>query len=382
MREPGCLHVVVQHVGHEGNTGVMFCRYVSEREDFVSLRVQRERQNFVPLTTAKSYSKAVYGKNAKENRLASRIPETHGVQPSRNLGETKVLPLIAAFVTLLVALGMGFFDSFSLGVKQSNPSLDPNEVEFLMQEVNRSSITATKPKTGSSELVFTRHKVSRGETISRIAYKHGLSPATIVSINKLDSAEILEEGRSLMIPYIDGRRIQHLGSESIKGIATRFNTTIDRVQPIPGSEDHFIYGRTTDEVSSSSTIRERFLFPVSGKILTAYGESVDDLTGISYVSEGIGIAVKSGTPVNSSKEGRVILTGHHSSYGFYVIMAHERGWKSFYGHLSSIQVAIGDKLDAWELLGYSGASGTARGPQLLLVLILGGESVDPLDYLY
>jgi len=355
---------------------------MSEREEFVSLRVQGTRKDFVHL--GKSCSKVARCENAKENRSASRVSEQHAVlrRSSKDLAETKVLPLITAFIALLTALGMGFFDNFLLDVKQSNPGLNPNKAEQLIQEVNKSSITVTKPKTSSSELVFTRHKVSRGETISRIAYKYGISPATVASINKLDSSEILEEDSDLMIPYIDGQRIQRLESESIMEIATRFGTTIDRVQLIPGTGDCFIYGRISDATSSSSTIRERFLYPVSGRILTAYGESVDDLTDISYISEGIGISAKNGTAVNSSKEGKVILTGYHSAYGLYVIMSHAGEWKSFYGHLDSIQVSIGDKLDAGELLGYSGSSGTARGPQLLFVLISGEKSVDPLDYLY
>ena len=371
---------------------IRWCCFVdmSEGEEFVSLRAQRERQNFVPLAIGKRRSKSVSGlargENAEVNRASpfARISKPHAVSggTSRDLGETKALPLIAAVTVILTSLGLGLFDSFFLDVEGPEPSPNPSEFEAPIQEVNKSLVTVTKPGIGFPEMVFTRHRVSRGETVSRIAYRYGLSPATIVSVNKLNSAKILREGRDLMIPYIDGQRISRLGNESAGEIAARFNTAIDGIRLIPGSGDYFIYGKISDEASSPGTIRERFLYPVPGRILTAYGEIVDDLTDISYSSEGIGISVKGGTAVNSSKEGRVILTGHHSAYGLYVIMSHARGWKSFYGHLSSIQVAIGDELDAGELLGYSGASGAARSPRLLFVLIFAGKPVDPLDYLY
>lgn len=343
---------------------------------------RERRRSFVPLAMGKDCPEARTRNGKSENRseFTSRIPKAQ--QSPGNLGETKVLPLIAALIVILAALGMGLFDSFFLGAKRPKPGSNPNKLEASIQEVNRSSITVSKPKISSSKMVFTRHEVGRGETISRIAYHYGLSPVTIVSVNELNIGEIPEEGRSLMIPYIDGRRVQHLGNEGIREVAARFNTAIDRVRQIPGSEDYFIYGRIPDEASPSNTIGERFLYPVPGRISTAYGESVDDITGISYISEGIGISAKSGTPVNSSKEGRVILTGHHSIYGLYVIMSHAKKWKSFYGYLGSIEVAVGDKLDAGEPLGYSGASGAARSPQVLFVLISAGESVDPLDYLY
>lgn len=132
----------------------------------------------------------------------------------------------------------------------------------------------------------------------------------------------------------------------------------------------------------SSFIRDLFLYPVSGRIITAFGEGVDNLTGITYDSEGIDLSAAAGTSVTASREGSVILTGHHSSYGLYVIMAHSGGWKSFYGHLSRIDVAPGDELESGTAMGVSGDSGTARSPRLHFALIHNGVSVDPLDYLY
>jgi len=310
----------------------------------------------------------------------SWTPKAQGLsgKSSKKLGETKVLPLIAAFIFVLAALGMGLFD----GILPAEAPANKSKAKFPAQRVNKGSITVTNPGINSSEMVFTRHRVGKDETISRIAYRYGLSPTTIVSINELDNVGIPEEGRSLMIPYIDGRRIQRLEGEDFREVAIRFNTAIGRIQQIPESGDYFIYGEIPDAISPSSTVGEHFLYPIPGRILTSYGESVDDLTGISYTSEGIGISAKSGTPVKSSKEGRVILTGHHSTHGLYVIMSHAGKWRSFYGHLESIQVDIGDRLDAGELLGYSGATGIVRSPQLLFVLIHAGKSVDPLDHLY
>lgn len=353
-------------------------------EDEEAVSSHSRRQNFMPLTMGKECSKAipVAEQVVRENclRHTSRIPKSHGSSEelSESLGETKVLPLIAALIFVLAALGMGLFDRFFPTAEGANPK----KAHSPIQEVNKSSITVTHPGIGFPEMVFTRHKVGKNETISRIAYLHGISPTTIVSVNALENTGIPEEGRSLMIPYVDGWRIRHLEGESIREAAIRFNIAIDRIQQIPGSEDYFVYGQIPDAVSASKIAGDHFLYPVPGRILTAYGESVDDLTGISYTSEGIGISVKSGTPVCSSKEGRVILTGHHSAYGLYVIMSHAGKWKSFYGHLGSIQVSIGDKLDTGELLGYSGATGTVSGPQLLFVLVFAGKSVDPLNHLY
>jgi murein DD-endopeptidase MepM/ murein hydrolase activator NlpD len=257
----------------------------------------------------------------------------------------------------------------------------PGDVEPPVSVI-KASIDLPVIDNPSSELVFTRHRVERGETLSRISYKYGLSPSTLISINNLKSPEEIKNGKILIVPYIDGIRVSVSAGESPEDLADRFGTSPDKVQLIPGSSDYFISGDSSLEHLPASFTRDVFLYPVTGRILTGFGESMDTLTGIGYESEGLDLYAAEGSPVKASRGGRVILTGNHSAYGLYVMMSHAGGWKSFYGHLSRVDVAPGDELESGMVLGLAGRSGTARSPRLYFALIRDNQSVDPLDYLY
>ena len=293
----------------------------------------------------------------------------------------KILPLPAAALILFILFSSGFFDSMILIPGPVAFGEFPGGADSAIR-VNKASFEISPLENLSTPLVFTRHRVSRGETLSRISYKYGLSPSTLISVNLLKTPEDVKKGVILIIPYIDGFRAAALSGELPHDVAARFGTAVEKVQIIPGTDDFFVSGALADITIPASFTKDVFLYPVPGRILTAFGESVDTLTGIGYKSEGLDLSAEEDTPVKASRDGMVILTGNHSSYGFYVIISHAGGWKSFYGHLNRIDVAPGDELKSGTSLGLAGRSGTARSPRLYFALIRDGETVDPLDYLY
>ncbi len=300
--------------------------------------------------------------------------------PGKLIG-LKIFPILTATLVLMILIGTGLLDGWILMTGPVDTRVFPGDADPVVP-VLIASINIPSPTGLSTELVFTSHRVARGETLSRISFKYGLSPTTLISINNLKEPDDVRSGVTLIVPYIDGIRVVPLSGESPADVAIRFDTTPEMVQLLPGSGDYFVSGGSTDSVIPSSFIKDVFLYPVSGRILTAFGEGVDTLTGISYESEGIDLSAAEGTPVNASREGTVILTGHHSSYGLYVIVSHSGGWKSFYGHLSRVDVAPGDELESGMALGTVGDSGTARSHRLHFALIHDGKTVDPLDYLF
>jgi len=316
-----------------------------------------------------------------KRRRSTASPSAAGIPSRPLLLPLKTFPVAAGLMVFFILFGAGFFDSVILTSRAVSFDVFPGGVEPSVS-INRASIEIPLVDNPSSELVFTRHRVVRGETLSRISYKYGLSPSTLISVNDLKAPDDVKNGRILIIPYIDGIRAAASPGESPEDLALRFGTTADMVQLIPGSSDYFISGGSSLESTPASFTRDVFLYPVSGRILTGFGESIDSLTGIGFESEGLDLYAAEGTLVKASRGGTVILTGNHSSYGLYVMMSHAGGWKSFYGHLSRVDVAPGDKIESGTSLGLTGRSGTARSPRLYFALIRNDKSVDPLDYLY
>lgn len=298
-----------------------------------------------------------------------------------NLVRLKMTPVFLSALIFIMTTAAGFLDSFIVSGGRVDGVPFPGDTVSPVP-VLKASVESYEAEDDIVELVSTRHLIEKGETLSRIAYLYGLNPATLISINGLQGPKDIEAGKFLLVPYMDGVRVIPHEGESIEDVAHYYGTTADMVQRIPDSRDLFVSGGRVFEIAPSVLPRDVFLYPVSGRILTAFGEGVDRLTRIPYRSEGIDLSAEIGTPVRASRDGTVILTGQHPSFGLYAIMSHAGGWKSFYGYMNRVDVAPGDTLKSGTPLGTVGSSGTARSPRLHFALIRGDESVDPLDYLY
>lgn len=98
---------------------------------------------------------------------------------------------------------------------------------------------------------------------------------------------------------------------------------------------------------------------------------------------GIDIAVNAGWPIYAVRAGRVGFAGGDPccSYGYYIVVEHDDGWTSLYGHLNSFAVVAGTGVEQGQLIGLSGETGKAKGVHLHFELRTGGVPVDPLEYL-
>ncbi|MEK7628390.1 MAG: peptidoglycan DD-metalloendopeptidase family protein [Patescibacteria group bacterium] len=85
---------------------------------------------------------------------------------------------------------------------------------------------------------------------------------------------------------------------------------------------------------------------------------------------GIDLRASIGTPIKSALDGKIIGVGNTDvykgcySYGKWVLIKHENGLSTLYAHLSDIQVGEGQKVNAREIIGYSGNTGYSTGPHL------------------
>ena len=335
-------------------------------------------------------------RNEAVKRSKVHTPPTAGPKPIRRPATASgrataegllSLPVFIAAFVAVVLMGGGLLDRWILtaGTEDAVPVTGTPGTPQPSVSVDLASVSGTAAFRPTSrdvpDMVFTRHRVARGETLTRIAYEYGLAPATLISVNGFEKSGDIRPGIALIVPYTDGIRAVPRRGEDAAEVAERFGVEADSLRMLPDGS-FFVTGSAAVPDTSAPISDDVFLYPVDGKVLTAFGQGVDGLTGIPYRSEGIDLSADAGTPVLASRSGTVVLTGQHSSYGLYVMMSHPGGWKSFYGHLGRVDVAVGDTLERGDVLGSSGASGNARTPRLNFSLIRNGEPVDPLDYLF
>ena len=105
-----------------------------------------------------------------------------------------------------------------------------------------------------------------------------------------------------------------------------------------------------------------FINPTSGVITSPFGWRIHPITGASRFHSGIDIADDYYTPVVASAPGVVTHAGWIDGYGNAVIIEHEGGWSTLYGHFAEIQVMAGQTVSTGHLIGGQGSTGNSTGP--------------------
>ena len=104
--------------------------------------------------------------------------------------------------------------------------------------------------------------------------------------------------------------------------------------------------------------------PVGGVITSGVGMRIDPIDGKLRHHNGIDIAIPEGTPVTPAAPGVVIYSGMRSGYGYTVIVEHNNGMVSLYGHNSRLEATQGQAVDRDTVIALSGSTGRSTGPHL------------------
>ena len=88
-----------------------------------------------------------------------------------------------------------------------------------------------------------------------------------------------------------------------------------------------------------------------------------------------------GDPVRATANGKVVSSGWAGGYGRMVEIDHGNGLSTRYGHLSEINVKVGDVIKIGQVIGAVGSTGRSTGPHLHYETRIDGDAVDPQKFL-
>lgn len=146
-------------------------------------------------------------------------------------------------------------------------------------------------------------------------------------------------------------------------------------------------GRLEEDMRSyEALLRQRgympTVWPVEGKLEGGFGGRRNPFGGGGYeFHSGQDIEAPWGAPVIAGASGRVSFVGWQNGYGQLVIVDHGGGLTTRYGHLSHIDVELGQAVARAELLGEVGSTGRSTGPHLHYEVRIDDQPVNPLPYL-
>jgi murein DD-endopeptidase MepM/ murein hydrolase activator NlpD len=121
--------------------------------------------------------------------------------------------------------------------------------------------------------------------------------------------------------------------------------------------------------------------PLFGRMTSGFGARRWRRSGHSENHFGIDIAAPRGTPVHAPAEGVVTHAAWKGDYGKMVELDHGTGYTTRFGHLSQMDVEVGDRVMKGQIIGEVGSTGRSTGPHLHYEVRYDGTPVDPIDYL-
>jgi murein DD-endopeptidase MepM/ murein hydrolase activator NlpD len=232
------------------------------------------------------------------------------------------------------------------------------------------------PKGGS-------YTVASGDTLSKIAKKNGVSVVALKKANGLNDG-LLKIGQTLKVPS-GGEQVASAKTPGVDPIVTgaagpakKDNGEQVAAYTPPKKADKVIAEAEEEETAAApgGTGIGKMRWPVRGRVISNYGG------GSGKANDGIDIAVPEGTPVKAAENGVVIYAGDGlKDFGNTVLVRHENGLVTVYGHASSLEVKRGEKVKRGQEIARSGMSGTTDAPKLHFEVRKDSAPVDPSTFL-
>ncbi|HUW70092.1 MAG TPA: M23 family metallopeptidase [bacterium] len=239
------------------------------------------------------------------------------------------------------------------------------------------------------DLFFCLWTAAGGEDLYAVAARLALPYETLATLNGIGRPRLLAVGEDLIVPSIAGvfvpdqarndldlllsARLEEAGSMALRVMV---DTKAGRVgfTFYPGAR---FYG-----TERSFFLNVGFRMPLSKAVLTSgFGFRKSPIDGHDRMHEGIDLAAPEGTEVLAAREGTVIFIGRDPVLGLHVIVAHEGGIQTVYGHLSSATVVLNQTVRSGTIVGAVGSTGLSTGPHLHFEIRLSGAARDPSSYL-
>ena len=340
----------------------------------------------------------------------------------RKTGSPRLFTGISWGVTILIVvglLGFGFWHVFPLSASAAAPQATPkggtapaafstpiapiasnNDLGAIVRQVWLKTDITSKTTYTVSE-----YTVQPGDALFSIAAQFKIKPETLMWANDdilNGSPDSLRIGQVFKVPPVDGVYYKVQTGDTLASIATKFSASLDDILNWPGNNIDL----TTQKVNPGDYVmvpggHEKLVVWVvpsvasSGALNKAgnpcgagpVGSGFIWPTGNHYLSgndfwsghPGIDIAAGLGAPVWAASAGTVTIAqgGWNGGYGNVVMIDHNNGYLTVYGHLSQINVSACEGVAAGQGIGLAGSTGNSTGPHLHFEIRQNGTAVDP-----
>lgn len=244
------------------------------------------------------------------------------------------------------------------------------------------------------------YRVERGDTLSTIAKKFGISEDTITWANDL-KGDSLSIGDELKILPVSGISHKVAEGETIYTVAKKYNTEPQKIADFPFNEfagNGETLALVTGQIlivpdgikPSERPVIKRQVQIAQGPVPVASGGFTYPVRGgisqfYSWYHPGLDITAPLGTPLVAAHSGTVTTVSvgsYDGGYGTNIWISNGNGIESHYAHMSNVNVSAGQRVIGGQtVIGWIGLTGRTTGPHVHFEMKSGGGYVNPLGYI-
>jgi len=122
--------------------------------------------------------------------------------------------------------------------------------------------------------------------------------------------------------------------------------------------------------------------PLNGSVTSNFGIRKNPFSDKYQFHKAVDIGAAMGTPIKATANGKVIKHGWFGVFGNVIIVEHENGFITIYGHCKEVKVRKGNKVSKGETIALAGQTGYATGPHCHYEVRNNNIAVNPLPYIY
>src|SRR6266851_1060459 len=148
-----------------------------------------------------------------------------------------------------------------------------------------------------------------------------------------------------------------------------------------GLESRLRYVRRDVERREALASATPSIWPAHGWLTGTFGGRSDPFTGEPGFHQGLDISTEKGQPVYATADGTVESASNSGDYGNLIVIRHDFGLSTRYGHLSAFKAKPGESVRRGDVIGYIGATGRATGAHLHYEILANGRLINPLQLL-
>ena len=257
------------------------------------------------------------------------------------------------------------------------------DVLFSRQALARGILNEELP------IKFYRYKVKKDDSIIRIAARCSIPYDGIITVNRIQSIKDDLTGSYILLPTVPALYLPEQAENPIERLVI---AACDK-EVLPTIEIYIVFkagkrkmfcipNGTLDGTTRAYLLHPLYRFPLESGVLTSsFGKRPSPFTGKPSYHPGIDLAAPTGSLVFACTSGVIKEIGYSRIYGNYIILLHQDGKESLYGHLSKTLINLHDKIKSGKVIGEVGSTGLSTGPHLHFEIRVKGIPQDPQTFI-